>query len=83
MQNPDQIVFLGFAFNEDNMNILFPNNKEFNKIQCAKLGYLHNFKNDDIRESKKIEDLKNKYGIEFPKKAYNNILEYIKMEINF
>jgi len=81
MQKSDQIVFLGFAFNEDNMNILFPDNKEFNKILYAKFGYLHNYKNDDIQESKILEDLKNNYGIEFPKNVYNNILDYLKKEI--
>ena len=78
----NQIVFLGFAFSKDNMKVLFPNQLKLDNNQFNSLGYLHDFKNDDLRELNRLNVLETKYGIKI-QRDYPNILNYLKKEIDF
>ncbi len=83
IQESSKIVFLGFAFNDDNMKALtFNKNVLDSRLPSEKVGFWYNYHGLDPTSQYEYESIR-EFGIKLNKNHYENITEYLRNELIF
>lgn len=81
IRESSKIVFLGFAFNEDNMKILtFKKAVDDTRLTRDRFGFWFNLDGLDPISQQEYDNV-GQYGIKLNNKQYDNITEYLRNEL--
>ncbi|RLD56687.1 MAG: hypothetical protein DRJ05_10945 [Bacteroidetes bacterium] len=81
IRESSKIVFLGFAFNDDNMKALtFNKNVLDSRLPSGKVGFWYNYNGLDPTSQQEYESIR-EFGIKLNKRDYGNITDYLRNEL--